>query len=342
MSSSSSSKGKGAAPAAPVGVILLVAAEASLRQRAREEIRAQVLAGAAPAFDEDRFDLAAAGTDPGRILAAARTLPVLAPRRLILVRGLEDRRAQRFLEELLPEYLESPVPSTCLLLEAERIDRRQRWVKRVAEVGQLRALEAPRRPAELRDWITEQLRARGKSAGSGAATALADAIGPDLDRLGSELEKLCSFVGERARVTADDVARITGQTRTLALYELTDAVGDCRRGDALRLLGRLLDQGEFPLALLAALASHLRRLLRASGCRPLNAQTVQERLAVHRFVAERLVKQLQRFDAARLRGALGVLRSADEAIKGALPLPRRSAAEQARMALEQAVLAICG
>jgi DNA polymerase III subunit delta len=334
MSSSSSSKGKGV-PAAPASVILLVAAEASLRQRAREEIRAQVLAGAAASFDEDRFDLAATGADPGRVLAAARTLPVLAPRRWILVRGLEDRRAQRFLDELLPAYLESPVPSTCLLLEAEKIDRRQRWVKRIAEVGQLRVLEAPRRPAELREWITEQLRARGKSAGSGAAAALVDAIGPDLDRLGSELEKLCLFAGERARVTADDVARITGQTRVLALYELTDAVGDCRRGDALRLLGRLLDQGEAPLALVAALASHLRRLLRAAGCRPLTARTVQEQLAVHPFAAERLVQQLRRFDAPRLRAALGVLRSADEALKGALPLPPRSA-------LEQAVLAICG
>jgi DNA polymerase-3 subunit delta len=315
-------------------VILLVAAEASLRQRAREEIRAQVLAGASPAFDEDRFDLAASGADPGRVLSAARTLPVLAPRRLVLVRGLEDRRAQRFLEELLPGYLESPVPSTCLLLEAERVDRRQRWVKRVAEVGQLRVLEAPRRPAELRDWIAEQLRARGKTPGSGAAVALFEAIGPELDRLGSEIDKLCLFAGERARITADDVARVTGQTRVLALYELTDAVGDGRRGDALRLLGRLLDQGEAPLALVAALASHLRRLLRAAQCRPLSARAVQEQLAVHPFAAERLVEQLRRFDAPRLRGALGVLRGADEALKGAVPLASRTA-------LEQAVLSIC-
>jgi DNA polymerase III subunit delta len=335
MSSSSSSRGKGATAAPPASVILLVAPEASLRQHAREEIRAQVLAGASPAFDEDRFDLAASGTDPGRVLSAARTLPVLAPRRLILVRGLEDRRAQRFLDELLPAYLESPVPSTCLLLEAERIDRRQRWVKRLGEVGQLRVLEAPRRPAEVREWITAQLRARGKSAGSGAAAALFDAVGADLDRLGSELEKLCLYAGERARITAEDVARLTGQTRVLALYELTDAVGDGRRGDALRLLCRLLDQGEAPLALVAALASHLRRLLRASQCRPLNARTVQEQLALHPFAAERVVEQLRRFDPARLRKALGALRGADEALKGAVPLP-------ARIALEQAVLSICG
>jgi DNA polymerase III subunit delta len=336
MSSSSNSRGKraSAADGPPASVILLVASEASLRQQAREAIRAQVLAGAAPAFDEDRFDLAQTGADPGRILSAARTLPMLAPRRLVLVRGLDDRRAQRFLEELLPAYLESPVPSTCLLLEAERVDRRQRWVKRVAEVGELRTLEAPRRPAELREWIAEQLRVRGKTGGSGAAAALLDAIGPDLDRLGSELEKLSLFVGERARVTAEDVACVTGQTRVLALYELTDAVGDCRRGDALRLLGRLLEQGEAPLALVATLSNHLRRLLRASQCRPLNPRAVQEQLSLHPFAAERLVQQLGRFDAARLRGALGVLRKADEALKGAVPLAPRTA-------LEQAVLSIC-
>ena len=294
-----------------------------------------MLAGASPAFDEDRFDLAATGAEPARVLAAARTLPVLAPRRLVMVRGLEDRRAQRFLEELLPGYLDDPAPSACLLLEAEKVDRRQRWVKRVGEVGQLRVLEAPRRAPELREWIGERLRERGKSAGSGAAVALLEAIGPELDRLGSEIEKLCLFAGDRARITTEDVARVTGQTRSLALYELTDAVGDCRRADALRLLARLLDQGEAPLALVAALASHLRRLLRASQCRPLSPRAVQEHLSVHPFQAERLVQQLGRFDPPRLRSALGVLRRADEALKGAVPLPARSA-------LEQAVLAICG
>jgi DNA polymerase III subunit delta len=338
MSSSSSSKGKTASastPRPPAPVVLLVAAEVSLRQRAREEIRAQVLAGASPAFDEDRFDLATAGVEPGRILSAARTLPVLAPRRLVMVRGIEDKRAQRFLDELLPGYLENPAPSACLLLEAERVDRRQRWIKRVSEVGEVRVLEAPTRAPQVREWIGEQLRARGKSAGSGAAAALFDAIGPELDRLTSEIEKLCLFVGDRARVTAEDVSRITGQTRTLALYELTDAVGDGRRADALRLLARLLEQGEAPLALLAALAGHLRRLLRAAECRPLSARTVQERLSVHPFAAERLVAQLKRFDVARLRASLSTLRRADEVLKGAMPLPPRTA-------LEQAVLSICG
>ncbi|MCZ6822359.1 MAG: hypothetical protein O7F10_05350, partial [Deltaproteobacteria bacterium] len=83
-------------------VVLIVGTEGTLRDAALAEIRTRVLGDATPEFNEDRFDLASRGADPARILAAARTFPVLAKRRLVIVRGISDRRAKRFIEvELL-------------------------------------------------------------------------------------------------------------------------------------------------------------------------------------------------------------------------------------------------
>lgn len=314
-------------------VVLLVGSEAALRDAALAELRTRVLDGGPRDFNEDRFDVAAAGADIPAILVAARTLPMLAPSRLVRVRGVGERRAEKFIAALT-DYLTDPVPTTCLVLEAERVDKRQRWVKQVASLGELRECSAPTKPAELRAWIDARLRQNGKRPGRGTSAALVDLVGPDLDRLALEIEKVCLFVGERADVKPEDVSEVTGDVRPKALYELTDAIGARRLGAALRIVNQLIDQGHAPLPVLGALANHFRRLMRARECSPLEAREVQRRLSLHPYAARVLAEQARRFDARRLRSCLDSVRRTDEVLKGGAPL-------SARFALERLVLAVC-
>ncbi len=329
----SSSKRSEAGAAVP-SVVLIVGTEATLRDAAMAEIRRRVLGDATPEFNEDRFDLAGRGVDPARVLAAARTFPVLAQRRLVIVRGLSDRRAKRFIEGELLAYLEDPVPTTCLLLQAEKVDRRLQWVKQVEKQGELISCAGPRRPSEQRAWIEARLRERGKRASGGMAASLLELVGGDLDSLASELDKLCLYVGERREVGPDDVAEVTGQLRPRALYELTDAIGQRQLGASLRTLSQLLDQGEPALAMLGALAHHFRRLMRARECRPLEAREVQRKLSIHPYAAQKLVEQARRFDARRLRRCFAAIRRTDDALKGGV-------AVSPRIAIERLVLAVC-
>lgn len=322
-------------PAALPPVVLLVGEQERLRAAALEALRAAVLAGAPAEFNEDRFDFASGGTDPRAVLSAASTLPVLGPRRLVRVRGLADRRAARFVEELLPAYLEDPVPTTCLVLELARVDRRLRWVKRVQEVGELRDCSGPTRPAEVRAWIERSFAERGKRAGRGAAAALLDAIGPDLDLLVGEIDKACVYAGGRAAVTAADVTAVGAGLRPQAIWDLTDAIGAGDRATALRVVGRLAEQGEAPLAIIGALANHFRRLIRARSCHPLEPGEVQRRLSLHPFAARKLTEQARRFASPRLRAGLDAVRRADEAVKGGSAL-------SPRLTVERLVLTVCG
>jgi DNA polymerase-3 subunit delta len=332
MSSSRSSEPSGGRGFAPV--VLVCGPEATLRDAALAELRERVLAGAPRDFNEDRFDLGAPGFDPLAIVAAARTLPVMARARLVLVRGIAERRAEKFLDGALLEYLESPLDTTCLVLEGEEVDKRQKWVKRVAKIGQLHECSGPTRPAEVRRWIEARMGQRGLRPASGAAAALFDHVGPDLDRLALEIEKLALFAGERGELSADDVAELVGQLRARAVYELCDAIGERRLANALRLVAELSDQGQPALALVGALANHFRRLLRARELRPLEAAEVQRKLGVHPFAAEKLVEQARRFDLRRLKACLDAARRTDFALKGGVPIGPR-------MALERLVLAVC-
>jgi DNA polymerase-3 subunit delta len=307
--------------------VLLVGEAEAVRDAAIREIRERVLGGGPSDFNEDRFDLSS-GADPAEIVSAARTAPVLAPGRLVRVRGLEDRRAARFLDPLLPLYLDDPVPTTCLLLEARRVDRRERWVKLVQERGELRSCAVPTRAAELRSWVESRMSSAGKRAASGAALALLEQVGPDPDRLATEIDKLVLYVGARREVGPEDVAEAAGGGRPRAIYELTDAIGRRDRPRALRILHELFVQGEPPLVLLAGISSHLRRMLRASECRPLDPATVQRRLGIHPYAAGKLVEQLRRTSPDRLRAALREASAADRALKGALPLRPARALER--------------
>jgi DNA polymerase III subunit delta len=315
-------------------VVLIQGPEVTLRDAALAELRERVLAGAPRDFNEDRFDLALPGLDPLAVISAARTLPVMARARLVLVRGAGEKRAEKFTDGALLEYLDAPVESTCLVLEAESVDKRQKWVKRVAKVGEVVECTPPNRPSDVRRWIESRMSQRGVKAQSGAAATLFDLVGPDLDRLALEIEKLALYVGERGAVEADDVSELVAQLRPRAVYELCDAIGERRLASALRLVSEMSEQGQPALLLLGALANHFRRLLRARELRPLEASEVQRKLGVAPFAAQKLVEQARRFDLRRLRACLDAVRRTDLALKGGVPIGPR-------MALERLVLAVC-
>ena len=69
-------------------VYILASAEPLLVDRALAAIREAAVPAALRAFNEDSVD--GRGASASRILAAARTLPMMAERRLILVRDLAD------------------------------------------------------------------------------------------------------------------------------------------------------------------------------------------------------------------------------------------------------------
>jgi len=321
-------------PSEPLRVVLLVGREATLRDAALAELREACLGGGPRDFNEDRFDFATAGTDWRAVITACRTLPVMSPQRLVVVTGLSDKRAAEFLEGPLLDYLEAPAETTRLVLQGQKVDKRHKWVKRAQAAGRLIDCTGPSKPAEVRAWIDERIRSCGKKTGRGAAQELFDLIGADLDRLAFEIDKLCLFVGDAPEVTADDVAGMTASLRPLAVYELTDEISSRSIEGALRVLARMRDQGAAPLAVLGALANHLRRLLRAHDCHPLEAKNLEQTLGLKSFPARKLAEQARRFDPVRLRRGLDAVRRTDEALKGAVPLPPA-------LAVEQLVLSLC-
>lgn len=281
-------------------------------------LKDRVLAGAPEEFALDRFD-GGDKPDPERIAQAARTLPMMVPRRLVWVRAAEGVFAlQKAQITPLLKYLDQPDPTTCLLFQAnEKAKRTGALVKALEEKACVFETKTPRE-RELPRWIEERAKARGRRFESGASAALVDAIGDDLANLDGALERLTLFVEGKAPITAAHVEETVPHTRTRTVWELTDAVADRDTAKALALAHHLLSQGEQPLRLLGVVNRQYRQLLLGHGARAQGA-TLQEAAAQAGIPPFRMAaygRQVERYKSSELLAALDHLARADQDLKG--------------------------
>ena len=304
---------------------LVLGGEALLRDEALAALRASVLGGGPADFDLDRLE--GERLSPAELLDALKTLPVLAPRRLVILREPEARGSARGLGDALAGIVGEPDPElrSVLVVVAEKADGRARWVKTFDAAAIVRC-EAPRSQREVVAFVREEARRQGVSLDASAAELLAERVGPQLLLLRREIEKAALLAPPTGRVGRADVEMGTPILAEEPVWDLTDAIGEGRPSDALRVLARLLAGGTAPPLVLGSLASHFRRLLRLRSGGSVQAPP---------FVLRKLDQQAQRYGPRRLTACLRAIHETDLALKGSGHLPPE-------LALERLVLGLSG
>lgn len=269
----------------------------------------------------------------GEIVEAAQTLPMFADRRVVLVkRGGELPAAA---QEPLAGYLADPSPSTCLILQAEKIDQRKKlfveWKKR-GEIVEFR------RPYEnqLLPFVREEAAARGKRLDSAAAELLIYLVGNSLQELVSQLDKLVTFVGARPGIGIDDVRTMVADTRVESVFELVNALGgkDLRRG--VRSLQTILRDGEEPIKVLGMVSRHFRQLWRVAEL--LERKTPQTEIGravgISPYFLKGIVEQAHNFTLSEFKRVFELLLATDTALK--------SSGGRPAILMERLLFEVCG
>jgi DNA polymerase-3 subunit delta len=316
----------------PAAVYLVHGPEDLLRAEALAAIEAAALDPALADFNHDRFE--GGGCDPAQVAAAARTLPVMAERRLVTVRGV-DRISPEALAPLA-EYLKDPNPTTTLVLEGAKVDLRRTPFTQVRQAGQVVACQ-PLYERDAARWVVERARDMGRRIEPEAARFLVDWAGTGLATLASELEKAATYAGEGGVIGLEAVAETAGGGRAYTVFELTDALGERDAARALTALGTLLVGGEAPLKVQGMIVRHFRLLWRAReamGAGEREPGGLARALGVPPFVAGKLKAQAPRFREAELADAFVRFARVDFDLKGGASSPRWT--------LEDEVLALCG
>ncbi len=236
--------------------------ERLLRDEVVAELRAASLAGGVAAFNEDKFTAGEVEVDT--VIAAARTVPMMARRRFVLVRGAErwdggEPDGSPF--DRLTAYAAAPVDSTCLVIVASKLDGRRKLAALARKQGFLVACE-PLETRALPGWIVERAASKGHAVERSTAELLAVTAGPQLSALDDALERLSLYVGAGAAIGEDAVSACVARVRSADTWALVDAVGARDLGRALRALADAYDPRERGLPLLGALAWSVRQLAR--------------------------------------------------------------------------------
>jgi DNA polymerase III subunit delta len=191
------------------------------------------------------------------VFSAAQTLPMFAQNRVVLVKKGGDLSAGA-MEVLLP-YLQDPSPSTCLILQAEKVDGRKKFFAEFKKRGEVVEFKRPYEN-QLGPYVRDEVRAAGKKIDGAAAELLAYLVGNNLQELVSQIEKLCVYCGKQEVIGVTEVKAIVSDTKVESVFEFTDALGAKDTARALRMLTTLLGDGEAPLRILGGVARHYRQL----------------------------------------------------------------------------------
>ena len=265
------------------------------------------------------------------IVEQARTFPVFCERRLIVIKNLHDASADQ-LDGLL-SYVEDPVPETVLLLTAEKIDARRKIYQVLKKTGT--AIEFKKiYENQLPTFVREQAKALNVTLTGEALSLFCRRVGTNLVEVQGELEKLVGYLGERDLADEHDVAAIVSDTRIESVFDLTDAMGQGDSSTALKLLDRLLAEGQAPLMVLAMITRHFRQLWKV---RELTAQQVPhaefpKRVGVSPYFLKGLMQQASRFNSQHYHQIFNQFLMTDLALK--------SSGGEPKMHLERLVLEI--
>jgi DNA polymerase-3 subunit delta len=248
------------------------------------------------------------------ILDTALTLPVFSTHRLVLVKEAQELSAAS-LDAFLP-YLADPVPETILVFTADKIDGRKKFFQEFKKRGVLvefKRLYDNQIPA----FVREQARADGRSLTEDALALFCRRVGSNLQEVSGELNKLIAYLGERTLIDVADVAAVVSDTRIDSIFDLINAIGARQKGEALRLLVRLLADGVVPLVLLTMLVRHFRQLWQTRELldQEVGGKEIARRIGINPYFVDGLVSQARRFSPDRYRQIFPLFLEVDLGLK---------------------------
>lgn len=296
---------------------LILGEDSYLRQQAREELLRGV-PDEARAFAVREFSLARA--DLEEVQRAATTPTLLSPRQVLLLRDAE-RVGEEELEQL-GDLIDSLPDFTLLIFEEEKLDRRTRVYQLLSKKCELHEAESPH-DAEAVRRVEKMAGDLGLRLGRQRAAELVFAVGTDLGRLQSEVEKLRAFVGAERNVESDDLVAVVISARQFSVFDLVDLLAERRRATALARLRRLLDQGQSPIGIVGLLTWLYRQLLTVQAL-PSGAPSwkVRSQVRAPGERVEQLLRVARKFRREELREAFAALADADLSLKSSAPDPR--------------------
>jgi DNA polymerase III subunit delta len=272
-------------------------------------------------------EISVAKTKLDEALAIARQYPMMSARRAVVVTGFEAISDEDQLE-WLKDYIRNPVPTTLLIFNTPGLDKRRNIATMLSKFCEVVSFDALDEREAAPRWIMDYVTRAGGSIDAATAAFLVGMVGTELQQLSTELDKLLTYVGERGRITRQEVDLLVRYSREHSNFELTDALLEGNRQRALTLLEHIYenvsDKQGLSLMILGAIARSYRNLLISKELMQQNAANseIAKAVGMSPYAVTHLNEKARKMDSQRLVRGIQRIAATDVALKSSLGTPR--------------------
>ena len=305
---------------------LFLGEEVYLQERALDSL-CETVDAAGRMFNVGVFTIGADSGSGTRTTAAqaidsANQLPMMSARRVVVIREFDKIKEEE--HELVLGYLKRPSPTTTVLFQAVSADQRRKITTALMKLCTVVAFDSLK-DDEARRWAEGYVKLHERRIEPRALDRLIVLAGTRLSRLVNELEKLAAYAGGEV-ITEAAVLELVPRSREHTNWELWDAIIRRDGKRAMRLIKRLLDDGDTgaPLMVLGALAGLYRRMLAGKEMLDGGASFDEFARAIGQWRegATNWKTRLSRTPRAEIVHGLHRIAQVDNAIKNAEATPR--------------------
>lgn len=263
-------------------------------------------------FNNENFDL--------RDFAdVVENLPMMAERTLVQVEDIDLFKLPEDSRNKMIDVL-TDIPKYCTVIFVYETvdfkpDKRLKKLWEAVSAGQIVEF-AKQDQRDLIGWITRHFSAKGKRISTDLCAYLIEITDGTMTSLSGEIEKIAAFSGAETICKAD-IDAVTEPVLDAVVFRMTDMIAAGDYGNALVTLQKLLKMQQEPIAILAAIGSHLRRLGAARTLldRGGNAGELARLCGVADFVARKAMDGARRFRPEFFKKAMELVLETDMKMK---------------------------
>lgn len=159
--------------------------------------------------------------DWAEVVNACKRYPVSSEKQVVI---LKEAQHMHSLEKLV-SYIDHPLSSTILVVahKDKNVDGRSalaKLLKTKAVVVSTKKMHDNKLP----DWVNQWVAENGYQINPKAVQIIVEHIGNDLSRIKKELEKLMVNLGDRKKITEEDIEKYIGISKEFNAFEFQDAI----------------------------------------------------------------------------------------------------------------------
>ena len=251
------------------------------------------------------------------IIAAAETLPMLADRRMILIRDYAPLVGRSEAEERLLDYLPTVPPSSVVLFYCtQKTDKRKKLFTLVKKLNGVVSF-APMSEADLVHFVAEGFRELGRTCDSRTAEQLIFTCGTDATLLRAEIAKIAAHSLENTPVTQEEVTALATPSTECTVFQMVDAVVSGQSGRAFHLMRNLVQSGTERVFIISMLLRQFRLLqhVKIMQYEKKPREFIRNALGVPAFALDRYFRQAALFTGGQSKQAVRLCLDTEFAVK---------------------------